>query len=243
MKFNIHAGHNPDGKVACGAVGIIKESTEARNVKKYLIKYLKAAGHTVYDTTCNDGKNQSDVLNKIVAKCNEHVVDLDISNHFNSGANDEKGNSKTTGVEVLVYSLKDKDTVAIAKNICKEVAKLGFKNRGVKERPDLYVLNATKSTAILIECCFVDDKDDVKIYSAKKMAKAIAIGILNSIPNKTYIAKKKVALYTSEKKNGKTKPKGTKFEINQYKFINGLFMGHIKSTKSWVRIKKMKLES
>ena len=33
MKFNIHAGHNPDGKIACGAIGLIKESTEARKVK------------------------------------------------------------------------------------------------------------------------------------------------------------------------------------------------------------------
>ena len=27
MKINVHAGHNPDGKIACGAVGLIKEST------------------------------------------------------------------------------------------------------------------------------------------------------------------------------------------------------------------------
>ena len=26
-KYNVHAGHNPDGKKACGAVGLIKEST------------------------------------------------------------------------------------------------------------------------------------------------------------------------------------------------------------------------
>lgn len=36
MKFNVHAGHNPDGKIACGACGLIKESTEARKVKKEL---------------------------------------------------------------------------------------------------------------------------------------------------------------------------------------------------------------
>ena len=34
MKINVHAGHNPDGKIACGAVGLIRESTEARKVKK-----------------------------------------------------------------------------------------------------------------------------------------------------------------------------------------------------------------
>ncbi len=27
MKINVHAGHNPDGKIACGAVGLKKEST------------------------------------------------------------------------------------------------------------------------------------------------------------------------------------------------------------------------
>ena len=32
---------------------------------------------------------------------------------------------------------------------------------------------------LLVECCFVDDKDDIKIYDSKKMAKAIAEGILN----------------------------------------------------------------
>ena len=86
MKINVHAGHNPDGKIACGAVGLIKESTQSRKVKGYVIKYLKAAGHTVYDCTCNNGTSQSDVLNRIGTKCNAHMVDLDVSIHFNSGA-------------------------------------------------------------------------------------------------------------------------------------------------------------
>ena len=74
MKINVHAGHNPDGKIACGAVGLIKESTQARKVKGYVIKYLKAAGHTVYDCTCNNGTSQSDVLNRIGTKCNAHML-------------------------------------------------------------------------------------------------------------------------------------------------------------------------
>ena len=28
MVINVHAGHNPHGKVACGAVGLISESLE-----------------------------------------------------------------------------------------------------------------------------------------------------------------------------------------------------------------------
>lgn len=175
-KYNVHAGHNPDGKKACGAVGLIKESTEARKVKNLVIKYLKAQGHTVYDCTVNDGTSASNVLTEIVSKCNAHKVDLDVSIHFNSGVGDKKGNDKTTGTEVLIYSQtsKAKDE---ATRICKEIAKLGFKNRGVKIRDELFVLRKTNSPALLIECCFVDDKDDVELYNADKMAKAIVKGI------------------------------------------------------------------
>ncbi len=176
MRFNIHAGHNPDGMVACGAVGLIKESTEARNVKDKLIVILRNAGHTAYDCTCNNGTSQSDVLKKIVAKCNEHNVDLDISIHFNAGADDEKGNGRTTGVECLVYDMKTSASV-YADKICKSISATGYKNRGVKVNTGLYVLNSTKAPALLIECCFVDDKDDINIYSAEKMAEAIAEGL------------------------------------------------------------------
>lgn len=178
MKINIHAGHNPDGKVACGAVGLIKESTEARKVKDEIIKILKSEGHTVYDCTCENGTSQSDVLKKIVAKCNSRSVDLDVSIHFNSGSSDKKGNGKTTGTEVLVYSLNGKSFPHAEKTL-KKISAIGFKIRGVKERKDLYVLKHTKSPAMLVECCFVDDKDDVELYDYKKMAKAIAEGILN----------------------------------------------------------------
>lgn len=39
MKICIHAGHNPDGKVACGAVGFGKESTLAKRIAKGIAKY------------------------------------------------------------------------------------------------------------------------------------------------------------------------------------------------------------
>lgn len=176
MKINVHAGHNPDGKKACGAIGLIKESTEARAVKDEVIQLLEHLGHTVYDCTCDDGANASDVLTKIVKKCNAHIVDLDISIHFNAGAGDRNGNGKITGTEVLVYSIGG-GAYDYAEKIASAIAELGFRNRGVKVRSDLYVLRKTKAPALLIECCFVDDKDDVKLYNAKKMAQAIVKGI------------------------------------------------------------------
>lgn len=184
MVINVHAGHNPDGMVACGAVGLIKESTHNRLVVESLIAKLRAMGHTVYDCTVNDGTSSGDVLTKIVRKSNANAVDLDISIHFNAGARDNNGNGNTTGVECLVYSTNSNSN-PYASKICEHVSGLGFRNRGVKVRTDLYVLKNTVAPCVLVECCFVDDLDDVNLYNTDKMAEAIARGITGEvhIPN------------------------------------------------------------
>ena len=176
MRVNVHAGHNPDGKIACGAIGFIKESTENRNVKNEVIRLLMALGHEVYDCTVENGTSKSNVLTNIVKNCNDHEVDLDVSIHFNAGATDTKGNGKTTGTEVYVYNEKS-EAKDEAERVCKAIAALGFRNRGVKYSQSLYVLKKTKAPAMLIECCFVDDKDDVALYDCKAMAEAIVYGI------------------------------------------------------------------
>ena len=179
MKFTIQAGHNPDGKKACGAVGLIKESTENRKVKDEVMRLLKLKGHTVYDCTVDNGTSVSDIVEKQVEKMNSYSgIDLHISIHFNSGANDKEGNKKSTGTEVLVYNTSG-TKYNTAKRICKKIEELGYKNRGVKTRTNLGVLKNSKGQALLVECCFVDDKDDVTLYNYKTMAKAIAEGILN----------------------------------------------------------------
>ena len=184
MRINVSAGHNPDGKVACGAVGLLKESTEARRVTNEVVRLLKEQGHTVYNCTCDNGTSQGDVLKKIVAKCNQHSVDLDVSIHFNAGASAQKKNGQTTGTEVLVYNDTSK-AMAAAQRVDKQIAALGYKNRGIKIRDGLYFLRNTKSPAMLIECCFVDDGDDAALYDYKKMAAAIVQGITGVKVNDT----------------------------------------------------------
>ena len=176
MIINIHAGHNPDGKLACGAIGIIRESTEARNVKNEVIRQLKALGHTVYDCTVENGTSAGNVLYNIVKKCNSHDVDLDVSIHFNAGAKDAAGNGQTTGVEAYIFSSNSK-AKTFAEKIVNAIAKLGYKNRGVKINRKLYFLRKTKAAALLLECCFVDDKDDVALYDYKSMADAVVYAI------------------------------------------------------------------
>lgn len=175
--YNVHAGHCPQGQGASGAVGILQESVEDRIVKDEVIRLLRAEGNTVYDCTCDENTTKQGCLNKIVAKCNQHGVDLDMSVHLNSGRNDYGGDGSAGGVEVIIY---DDTTKEVAERICANIAtELGIRNRGVKYNKSLFVLKKTVSPAFLIECCFVDDADDAKAWDAKRCAKAIVRGILN----------------------------------------------------------------
>lgn len=200
--FNVHAGHNPSGKTACGSVGYLNESDENRNVCNGLIEKIKNAGHAVYNCTCDDGTSQSDVLKKIVAKCNQHTVDLDISIHFNAVSKEYVSDGKTKGVEVWIHpNNKGKEVEEYANKICKCVSSLGFTNRGVKYSDSLYVLKNTKAPAMLIECCFVDDIDDFTLYNCEKMVQAIYDGLeIETVENKEpdsyyYVV---VGVYSSE---------------------------------------------
>lgn len=158
MRINVHAGHNPAGKVACGAVGLINESTEARRVKDEVISKLRQLGHTVYDCTVDNGTRSGRCVEKDHCKMPmPYAVDLDVSIHFNSGAGDKHGNGKTTGVECYIYSSTSK-AKAFAEKICQAISNLGFKNRGVKISQKLYVLKKSKAPALLLECCFVDEQ-------------------------------------------------------------------------------------
>lgn len=171
MVINVHAGHNPHGKVACGAVGLISESIENRRVKDLVVDELRRMGHTVYDCTVEDGTSQSDVLNRIIRKCNAHKVDLDVSIHFNSASN-----AQASGAEVYVYSDRSQ-AVSTARETLNAICSLGFRNRGVKTNSKLSFLRRTSAPAMLIECCFVSSDKDVSLYNAEEMAAAIVYGI------------------------------------------------------------------
>ena len=162
--YNVHGGHN---FIVPGAKGLLDETAEDRKVTARVISALRAAGHTVYDCTDDSGRTLGQNQANIVAKCNAHPVDLNISNHLNAGGG--------TGVEVWCYDEKTKDiAVAICQNVS---AALGIPNRGVKYSKSLYVLRKTSGRAILVECCFVDSQNDASHWNADKCGDAIASAI------------------------------------------------------------------
>ena len=175
--YNVHGGHN---RIVPGAGHYLDEVTEDRRITAGVIALLQASGHTAYNCTDDVGKTVGANLANIVAKCNTHSADLDISIHQNA-AKVDPGDGKTKGVEVFVYSTSSK-AYAAAGRVCEKLATLGFTNRGVKISTGLYVLRHTKSPAMLIEVGFVDDKDDADLYNkvgVNAICKAIAEGILD----------------------------------------------------------------
>lgn len=171
MKILLIAGH---GAGDCGAVGCgYKEADLTREVVKLVEPKLSSyATVEVADTSVNWFNNR--------AKLPLSGVDYVLEIHFNACVNDAKGNGVTTGTEVYVTTSEKGTTVE--ENMLKGIASLGFKNRGVK-RKNCSVINYCKSKGIssaLLEVCFIDDADDMKIYSAKKdaIAEAIIKGIV-----------------------------------------------------------------
>lgn len=165
--FNVHGGHS----LKCrGASGLLDEVNEDRKVKNRVIELLRARGATVYDCTDDTSTTKNGNLSTIVTKCNCHKVDLDVSIHLNAGGGH--------GVETWGYS----DNVRyIGSRISANISKaLNITNRGFKISTKLYVLRKTHSPAILIECCFVDSKEDHDKWNVDKCANAIVDALMNT---------------------------------------------------------------
>lgn len=170
MKIIIHAGHNPDGKIACGAVGFMKESTCNRDVLSYInSKHL--TGVTCF--SIEDGTSQIDVLKKQVARIEADTYDLSISIHFNAA-----GDKKAAGVEAYAWDVYSENIgTRFAKNFLAILEKKGYKNRGLKSGKTLYVIKNTSCPSILLECGFITNQDDCRRYSPSLIGDAIITAI------------------------------------------------------------------
>ena len=177
MRYSIHAGHNPDGLVASGAAGYMKESVENRRIVNYIMSHIDERENktTIRDVTVNDGKSQNDILQRLCQRMNNVMSDINISIHLNAGGG--------SGVECWTYGESD-EAGRLAKKICENISALGFKNRGVKQSRSLYILKHTVKPTVIVEVCFVDTERDYELYRMigyQNIAQAImkALGIVH----------------------------------------------------------------
>lgn len=172
MLVGINCGHTMDGP-GYGAVGLISESEYTRRVGHALMRILSEAGASVVDCTVDEADSQQDYLAKTVQLANMEDLDWFISIHFNASAA-----HTAKGVEVYTYRGRQ---YPAAMEICKNLEKLGFVNRGVKDGSGLYVIRKTKAIAMLIEVCFCDNETDIDIYKRSGGENAVAEIIYNAI--------------------------------------------------------------
>lgn len=200
ITINTGAGHAAQENKYHGAVGFIDESKEAREVVTRLNQILLANGIMINDCTIDSGVSKRNIIDKSV-KLHIKGAKYDVSIHFNSF-----GVKSANGTEVLIYS--DKARV-LAQNIADEIGKLGYLKRGggVKNRKDLRYLRTSPNPAVLVECCFVTNAEDVKKYNADTMAQAIANGILKTLEKNTVEIKPTVTNNTTKPNNSVTKGK------------------------------------
>lgn len=163
------------------------EKTQNIDIGLRVIEKLKAEGYTVIPTRTKDNYVSLQDRAKLANEKNAHIF---FSIHANSSPT-----SVPNGIETLyaprdTVSIKNDVQYPLAKAVHDEViAATGLFDRGVKQRPDLYVLKKTEMPAALIELGFLSNDDDVEIIKTERFkedsANAIVRGI-NKYINKTY---------------------------------------------------------
>lgn len=123
----------------------------------------------------------NDTLEEEIRECNAFSPDLAIDIHNNAGGGD--------GVEAFYYSGGGLSKT-LAVNVLDEVVKIGQNSRGAKTRMyngyDYYgFIRETYAPAVIVECAFIDNANDIKIIDTKAeqqtMGVAIAKGILKTL--------------------------------------------------------------
>lgn len=169
MRIGVNCGHTVTGQPGSGASGYLIESDETRAVGYALMNLLRQQGHTVIDCTDDFANSTGENLRNICALANAQPLDLFVSIHFNAG--------QGQGVECWTYGSGD---AGCADKIKRNIAMLGFRDRGIKDGSHLYVIKYTTARAVLVEVCFVDTKSDAEQYKkvgAARIAAAICEGI------------------------------------------------------------------
>ncbi len=175
MKILLMAGH---GAGDPGAIGNgYKEADIVREVVPLLRdKLTPFADVTVFDMA----KNPYKFLKSNTFNFKEFDYVLEV--HLNAFKKELVSNGKTKGVEILVHPTEK--GVGVENAVLKNLEKIGFTNRGIKRPKDLQNMNICKGrqgvSYALIEICFIDDIDDMALYTSNKGAviDGIAQGII-----------------------------------------------------------------
>ncbi len=179
-KVYIDQGHNPrDYNTGAEGNGFFEQDITYR-IGLLLYDYLAADPNFIprlsrptQDTVL--GTNNTSSLTARVNQANSWGADIFVSLHTNASAREA-----ASGVECLIYDNNLTEANTLATYIAEQVSLVvGIRNRGVIERPGLYVLRRTEMPATIVEMGFITNANDV--YLMTTSPNLFALGIYRGI--------------------------------------------------------------
>lgn len=181
IKIYIDQGHNPrDFNTGAEGNGLYEQDITydigrrlfgllSRN-PEFEVRLSRPTSDTVL------GTNNSSSLTARVREANSWGADVFLSLHTNAALNEN-----ASGSEALIFDRSSRVALGLAEDILEELnLTTGLRNRGVIERPGLYVLRRTNMPAVLVEMGFITNSRDAELmaYSPDLFARGIYRGIL-----------------------------------------------------------------
>jgi N-acetylmuramoyl-L-alanine amidase len=176
VKIMLDAGHgyNTPGKRSPDGMREYEFNRAVANYAKQLLADYKNV--TVYFSH----SDQRDVsLKARTDKANSLNVDIFVSIHANAFGGG--GWSNVGGIETFVYPTRPPVAYQLAQKIQRTlVISTGLDNRGVKTA-DFHVLRETKMDAVLVECGFMTNRNEIKLLRSETYRRTIAEGIVKAL--------------------------------------------------------------
>lgn len=181
IKIYLDQGHNPSG-FNTGAEGNgyyeqditydigIRLAELLRTRPEFEVRLSRPTSDTIL------GFSNSSSLSTRVREANNWGADIFLSLHTNASNND-----RATGSEALIYSRASTVARELSEDILEGLTNAtGLRNRGIVERPGLYVLRETTMPAIIVEMGFISNPTDASLMvnSPGLFARGIFNGIL-----------------------------------------------------------------
>lgn len=158
-RISIHAGQSPNGKPNSGNTNSftgLRECDVNLSIGKKIKYQLEKSGIEVPEVI------QSSSIISVVNSINTNGSDFFISLNCNSK------NMQLQGTEVHILTQNSEIAPLATLILTNIVNTVGTENRGIKIRPDNYILKNTKPYGISIELAFIDNKEDEKLLREKQ---------------------------------------------------------------------------
>jgi N-acetylmuramoyl-L-alanine amidase len=216
MKIMVDAGHgyNTPGKRSPDG---LKEYEFTRAVANYARRLLESYQNVNVFFSHSDERDVP--LQERTNSANILKVDLFVSIHANAyGSTWNNAN----GIETFVYVTKPRVSYELAQKIQRNlITSTGLKNRGVKTA-DFHVLRESNMDAVLVECGFYTNPEEVKLIRSESYRRKCAEAITKAIVDQYKLIKEKTSSISTPTPSG-PKPPSTPTAKGLYKVQVGAY--------------------